>query len=98
MFERDKLTAKGPQQVEMKPGGGIANFVKPGDLFILDRGFRDAISYLTKEGINTKMPHLLQQSKRKASAQKKTEEQSSAKVVKRGPRGLATPSQCVTGN
>lgn len=83
MFERDELGGAS-QDPENKPGQGITKFVKSGDLFILDRGFRDAIDFLNKRGINTKMPKLLQQSIGKKSGPSK--------------RGKCVASKCDRGS
>lgn len=37
----------------------LADFLKPNDVFILDRGFRDAIKMCNERGIRTLMPNLL---------------------------------------
>lgn len=42
------------------------DMLQPNDILILDRGFRDCISYFQKKGLQIKMPMLLQRSKNKS--------------------------------
>ena len=41
---------------------GIMNFLKEDDVLIVDRGFRDAISFLNELGFKTQMPAFLEKS------------------------------------
>lgn len=37
----------------------IVNWVKDGDVFVVDRGFRDSVDFLSDLGIKTEMPAFL---------------------------------------
>jgi hypothetical protein len=43
----------------------ILNWLKAGDTFVLDRGFRDVLPFIQSLGINTFIPSFLSKSKRK---------------------------------
>lgn len=52
---------------------GIAEFVEPNDVFILDRGFRDVIKELNNRGIRTLMPNLLAKGQKQFTTQEANE-------------------------
>jgi hypothetical protein len=61
----------------LKPGKAFEEFVKPGDCFILDRGFRDSKKVIEDLGIIFQMPKLLKDGKKSFS----TNEANDSRIV-----------------
>lgn len=55
----------------------IVNWVKDGDIFVVDRGFRDSVDFLSDIGIKTEMPAFL----KKGQKQLDTEESNTSRLV-----------------
>lgn len=55
------------------------NWFQENDIFIVERGFRDAVDFLEEEGFNVKMPFYL----KKGSKQHSTEEGNLSRLITR---------------
>lgn len=61
----------------MKNVNNLRGFLREGDIFVVDRGFRDCLDYLHELGLETKMPYFLN----KSQPQHTTEEANESRIV-----------------